>query len=178
MNRLPKALLEYALLVWIVFPIAFIFCLMAIASDLHSMRIEFTTANAEWRRETFRRLDQFAWKADTALELASAARLDLGNMLTKIRAQVKQSSDASAAVAKTQTQAATVAVTKALDTTREAIQAVVPPAERAEPEKPITVNVPAPVVTVPAPRPETPHVEVTPVKPKRRRWYTYLWHWW
>lgn len=179
MSRMPKLLLEYTLLTAILVGVTFVACALSIAFDIHQTRLEFTFANAEWRRETFRRLDQLMWKADTALELGNAARLDLGNALTKIRAQVKQSSDVTAAVTKTQTQAATKVVTEAIDTTRQAIQAVTPAApEKPADEKPIAVNVPPPVVTAPAPPVvAAPHIEVTPVTPKRRRWYGWLWPW-
>lgn len=179
MSRMPKLLLEYTLLTAILVGVTFVACALSIAFDIHQTRIEFTYANAEWRRETFRRLDQLMWKADTALELGNAARLDLGNLLTKIRAQVKQSSDTSAAVTKTQTQAATKVVTDAIDTTRQAIEAVTPaaPPAPADEKPPITVNVPPPVVTAPAPPVEDPHIEITPIVPKRRRWYGWLWPW-
>jgi hypothetical protein len=109
--------------------------------------LEFASANEEWRRESFRRVDQFLWKADTGLEIAGAMRLDLGNLITKLRAQVKTSSEASTAAANTQAKATTAAVTNAIEHTSEAIQAasgeVLP--LKVEPLKsPITVNVPRP----------------------------------
>lgn len=178
-------LIEHFLVVAIIVPIVLMGCALAIAFDIHAARVEFAVANAEWRRESFRRVDQMLWKADTALEIGGAMRLDLGTMLTKLRAQVKQSSDESAKATTVQAKAATVAVTQALETTREAIQAVAGDAgpdnklpER-QSDKPITVNVPPPVV-VSAPKP----VEVVPKSEEkteekhRRRWYTYLWHWW
>lgn len=176
-------LIEHFLVVAIIVPIVLMGCALAIAFDIHAARVEFAVANAEWRRESFRRVDQMLWKADTALEIGGAMRLDLGTMLTKLRAQVKQSSDESAKATTVQANAATVAVTQALETTREAIQAVAGDTPDKLPErqsdKPITVNVPPPVV-VSAPKP----VEVVPKSEEkteekhRRRWYTYLWHWW
>src|SRR4051812_14165659 len=152
MNLTPRlaALLEHVLYVAIFVPIVLMGCALAIAFDFHAARLEFATANNEWRRESMRRVDQMLWKADTALEIGGAMRLDLGTMLTKLRAQVKQSSDESAKATTVQPKAATVAVTQALETTREAIQAVAGDTPLAPvvtpPDKPITVNVPAPVV--------------------------------
>lgn len=178
-----SALLDYVLVVAIVVPLVLMCCALAVAYDIHSARLEFATANNEWRQESMRRVDQMLWKADTALEIGGALRLDLGTMLTKLRAQVKQSSDESAKATTVQAKAATVAVTQALETTREAIQAVAgdPPAQAktvapSSEKAPITVNVPPPVV-VTAPKDDHPTVEVIE-KPKRRRWFTYLWHWW
>jgi hypothetical protein len=184
MNLTPRLvmLIEHFLVVAIIVPIVMMCCALAIAFDFHAARIEFQTANTEWRRESMRRLDQLLWKTDTALEIGGAMRLDLGTMLTKLRAQVKQSSDESSKATTVQAKAATVAVTQALETTREAIQAVagdapVTPVAPAA-DKPITVNVPAPLV-VTAPKPEVvPKVEEKTEEKHRRRWYTYLWHWW
>jgi hypothetical protein len=156
-------------------------CAVAITFDVHSARLEQERADVESRRETGRRLDQLLWKVDTALEIGAAARLDLGNLLTRLRAQVKQSADSSAASSKTQTQAATVAVTKALDTTTRAIQAVgdapnKTPEETPAPaaDRPVTVNVPPP--TVISPPAAAPRVQVQERPPeRRRRWYTFLW---
>lgn len=178
------ALLERALVVAIVAMMLASVCMLAIAVDVHSARVEFATANAEWRRETFRRMDALLWKADTALEVASALRLDLGATLTKLRAQVKQASDANTQATASQTKAAAVTVAKALDTTRQAIEAVAGDAPLIEkhgpadlPEKPITVNVPPPTVIAEKPA-EAPRVTIAERSPKRRRWYTYIWHWW
>jgi hypothetical protein len=153
-------------------------CMISVAVDIHSARLELASANREWRREMLVRVDAFRWKADTALEIAAAARLDLGNLLTKIRAQVKQSADTTAAVTQKQTQAATTAVTKALDATREAVQAVAgePIADKAPAvaERPVTVNVPPPTVIAAKP-PEAPRVEVQERPRKRRKWFSLLW---
>jgi hypothetical protein len=185
MDLTPKlaTLLEHVLVVAIIVPIVLMGCALAIAFDIHSARVEFAAANAEWRRESFRRVDQMLWKADTALEIGGAMRLDLGTMLTKLRAQVKQSSDESAKATTVQAKAATVAVTQALETTREAIQAVAgdAPVTTAAPaaDKPITVNVPPPViVNTPKPVEVAPKSEEKTEEKHRRRWYTYLWHWW
>lgn len=187
MTRTPRLawLLEYALMVWIVGVILATACALSVAFDLHFTRLEFQAANAEWRRETFRRLDQLMWKADTALELAGAARLDLGNLLTKIRAQVKQSTDVTAAASQKQTQAATAAVTKAIDTTTRAIEAVAgeparpveDPAPAVE-RPPVTVNVPPPTVITEKPAAPAVEVKALPAK-RRRRWVSFLWpgHW-
>jgi hypothetical protein len=176
-------LVEYLLVVAIVVPIVLMCCALAITFDLHVARVEFASANADWRRESLRRVDQLLWKADTALELGGAMRFDLGIMLTKLRVQVKQSSDESTKSAQKQTQVATAAVTQAIDTTRQAIEAVAgdAPAQPTspDPQKQITVNVPAPVVVSPAKPTELPKVEVTVAKKKtRRRWFTYIWRWW
>lgn len=175
----PKnaTLREYVLMVCLVAPLVLMACMVGIAIDVHQTRLEFTAANADWRRETFRRVDQLLWKADTALEIAAAARLDVGNMLTKLRAQVQKSSEDSTKATKTQTQAATVAVTRAIDTTREAIEAVAGeptrPDEAPATEPRVTVNVPPPTV-IAGKVPEAPRVEVRAL-PKRRRWFGWLW---
>jgi hypothetical protein len=159
MNISPRSyLVECALIVAIFVPIVLMFCAVAIACEFHQVRLEFASANEEWRRESFRRVDQLLWKADTGLEIAAAMRLDLGNLITKLRAQVKTSSEASTAAANTQAKATTAAVTNAIEHTSEAIQAasgeVLP--LKVEPLKsPITVNIPAPVV-VHAPEAEVP----------------------
>lgn len=175
------SLLEYLALVAIVVPIVLMFCALAVTYEIHCARIELAASNADWRRESLRRVDALLWKADTALEIGAAARYDLGTMLTKLRAQVKQSSDESTKSAKVQTQVATAAVTKALDSTREAIQAAAgdaPVTQSApEPEKPITVNVPAPVVVNSDKPVEAPRVEIRTVAKKKRHWFTYIWHW-
>lgn len=178
MNSPKNATLrEYVLMVCLVAPLVLVGCMVGIAVDVHQTRLEFTAANADWRRETFRRIDQLLWKVDTALEIGAAARLDLGNMLTKIRAQVQKSSEDSTKATKTQTQAATVAVTKAIDTTRQAIEAVAgdarPDVAPAAAEPKVTVNVPPPTV-IAGKVPEAPRVEVRAL-PKRRRWYGWLW---
>jgi hypothetical protein len=145
---------------------------------VHQARVEFAASSAEWRRETFRRVDQLLWKADTALEIAAAARLDLGNTLTKLRAQVKQSSEESTKATAVQTKAAAVTVAKALD---QAIQAaagdpITPPTDPAAERPPIIVNAP-PALVLKEPPPEPPKVQVEERPPKRRRW-SRLWHWW
>jgi hypothetical protein len=180
----PKnaALRECVLVVCLVVPVVLMFCAVGVALDIHQARLEFTVANAEWRRETFLRLDRLLWKADTALEVAGALRLDLGNLLTKLRAQVQRSSEESTKATATQTKAAAVTVAHALDTTRQAIQAAAGDAVTAppDPQAPITVNVPPPVLLPAAPPPAAaPGVEVTPIAPgKRRAWYSHLWRWW
>lgn len=178
----PKsaALREYVLLVCLVVPVVLMFCAVGVAIDVHAARLEFAAAQADWRRETFRRVDALLWKADTALELAGALRLDLGNTLTKLRAQVKQSSEESSKATAKQTTAAAATVANALDTTRQAIQAAAGEPVTPPPEAPITVNVPPAVVLPPVESPAAaPRVEVTPIEPKRRRpWYSHLWRWW
>jgi hypothetical protein len=183
MNLTAKqaGLLESALLAFIVGVIVGVCCLVGITADLHQARVEFATANTEWKRESFRRADALLWKVDTALEVAGALRLDLGTTLTKLRAQVKQSSDDSTKATAVQTKAAAVTVANALDTTRQAIAAAAgesPPILKPPEEKPITVNVPAPVV-LPPPKPaEAPRVEVSPVEVKRRPvWKRIFWPW-
>lgn len=182
MNTTPRlsSLLEYALIVAIIAMMTGAFCVVMVAFDLHSMRVEFASANVEWRRETFRRVDAVLWKMDTALELGAAARLDLGNALTKIRAQVKQASDTTAAATQKQTQQATKVVTQAINATREAVQAVAGEPVTDEPEQapaergPAVINVPPPVV-VKEPPPAAPRVEVLERPRKRRHWYSFLW---
>lgn len=182
----PKqaGLLETALLALIIVPPVLLCCAVGIALDIHQTRVELTASNTEWRRETLTRLDRLLWKADTALEVAGGLRLDLGNTLTKLRAQVKQASDESTKATAVQTKAAAVTVAKALDTTRQAIEAVagepstpaaVEPAAAMKP--PITVDVPPPTVIAEKP-PEPPKVEIQERPPKRRRWYTHFWRWW
>lgn len=171
---------EYVLVVCLVVPIVLAGCALGIAADLHQARLEFASANAAWRRETFLRIDRLLWKADTGLEIAAAARLDIGNVITKLRAQVKQSSEDSTHASAAQSKAATVAVTQALDKTSEAIQAVAGESPEKPPEEnsraPITVNVPPPVVMNPEkPAAGAPQVEITPRPVKRRRWYSLLW---
>jgi hypothetical protein len=171
-------LLESALMVFILAVIVGTACVISVAFDIHSARVEFGAANVEMRREILTRVDSFRWKADTALEIAAAARLDLGNLLTKIRAQVKQSSETSAAASQKQTQAATTAVTKALNATREAVQAVagepIHDEAPAAAERPVTVNVPPPTVISEKP-PAAPRVEVQERPRKRRKWFSFLW---
>lgn len=177
----PKnaGLRECVLMVCLIVPVVLMFCAVGVAIDIHQARLEFTVANAAWRRETFLRIDRLLWKADTALEIAAAARLDVGTMLTKIRAQVQRSSEEATKATAKQTTAAAVTVAHALDTTRQAIQAAAGEPVTAPPEPPITVNVAPPVVLPPAPPPAAaPHVEVSPVQPKRRAWYSHLWRWW
>jgi hypothetical protein len=175
----PKlaGLIESALRVVIFSAGVFVCCAIAIAFEVHEARLELVTANAE----AIARVDKLLWKIDTGLEIAAALRLDLGNMLTKIRSQVKQASDESTKATAVQTKAAAVTVAKALDSTREAIQAVagepVTPAEPA-PKPPITVNVPPPVVVAPEKPAAAPPVEVTPIEPKRRSlWKRIFWPW-
>jgi hypothetical protein len=172
-------LLECALMASILALMVGTACMVLVSADIHAARLEFAAANNEWRRDAFLRLDKLLWKVDTALELGAAARLDLGNLLTNIRAQVKQSTDANAAVSQKQTQAATAAVTRAIETSTRAIQAVA--GEPTHDEAPavadrgVTVNVPPPTVISEKP-PEAPRrVEVLERPKRRRRWYSFLW---
>lgn len=172
--------MEYALIVAIFVPIVLMGCAISVAFEIHESRVEFAAANSEWRRESFRRVDALMWKADTGLEIASAMRFDFGNMITKLRVQVKQSSDESTKAATTQAKLATTAVTNAIDKTSEAIQAVstsdvVSP--KIEADKPITVNVPPPIVVAPPIPPEVPKVEIAATPAKRRRWFRAIWRW-
>jgi len=176
------ALLESAAMAFILGACVFVLCALSITFDIHQTRVDVAAATVETRREILVRIDAFRWKADTALEIAAAARLDLGNLLTKIRAQVKQSSEESTHAATVQAKAATIAVTKALDKTSEAIQAAAGDSPVSAPEDtskaPITVNVPPPVVMSPEKPAGPPQVEIIPRPVKRRRWFTRLWHWW
>ena len=179
------ALAELAMLTVVIAVTVWTFCLLSVAYELHQARIEYSLASAERTRQIFQRFDALLWKADTALEIGGAFKLELGQLLTKVRTQVKQASDESSKDAKQSSKAATVAVTQALDKTTEAINAVAEstvPAKIAA-AKPVVVNVPPPVVMAQTPDGQIEQVPTRPLPdldlpPKRRPWWRRLvWPW-
>jgi len=182
-NLRRTLLVEWALVAATIGPLTCALCAIGITWDIHQARLEHLAVEHDLQRESLRRVDALLWKADTALEIAGAWKLDLGSLLTKVRAQVKEAADTSVAASKTQTKQATQAVTQALASTTEAIkqvadQAVVVP-EKLKADKPVVIESPAPVVIQSAPVVTAPpdaalHV---PPPPKQRPWWKRLFPW-
>lgn len=185
MNRTRHAhLIDAALIVAIIFPIALTFLAAALVCEIHQFRLEFSTSNAQWRRESIRRIDQLMWKADTGLELFGAMRIDMGTMINKLRVQVKQSSDESTQSAKKETKVSTAAVTEAIYATHEPVK---PETITVVPEKTETIDSPSiplePDATVNAPTALESTDILTAQAPsseakKKRSWYSHIWRWW
>ena len=178
MNRTPRSyLVECTLGVAIFVPIVLMFCAIQIAIDLHASRLEFSANNAELRRETFRRVDKLLWKADTGLEIASAMRLDLGNLITALRSQVKQSSDASTKATSVQTKALTNLIDKTTDSLPPVTSVEVAPSRAAQ-AKTSDLTITVPVLLPPATSDDVSRMlEVSPVPPRRLPWYRSIWPW-
>lgn len=180
--RYRANLIEITLVTVIATASIFCFCALSITYDIHQGRIEQLRAMREVKLDSKTRLDQLMWKADTALEIGAAFKTELGGVLTKLRAQVKQASDESTKASRIETHETNKAVAQAIQKSTETVIA----ASKGEtpdtttgttPDKPITVNVPPSIVVAPSvPVGGGGEKETTPA-PKRRHWWGWLLVW-
>jgi hypothetical protein len=182
MTHRQVMLIEMALVTLIITPVIFCFCVLTITYDVHQTRIEQASMLLELKRDTLRRVDALLWKADSGLEIAGAFKSELGLILTKLRAQVKQASDENTKVSRIETHETTRAVAQAIQRSTETAIAITksetPEPETPKADKPITVNVPPPVIVTPSVPvgSEEPKKE-TIAPPQKRRWWVKLFVW-
>lgn len=181
--RYHKNLIEIALVTMIGTASIFCFCALSVTYDIHQGRIEQLRAMREVKLDSKTRLDQLMWKADTALEIGATFKTELGSVLTKLRAQVKQASDESTKASRIETHETNKAVAQAIQKSTETVIA----ASKGEapdtttdmqPDNPITVNVPPSIVVEPsAPVVGGPEKTEPIPAPKKRHWWGRLLVW-
>lgn len=164
------------------FSCVFVSCAaVSIALDVHAIRLDHLSSQAQLRSGMFSRIDALRWQFDTFLGIATSASKSMSAGVNQVRIQVEQASQDQKQEIRAATKSTEQVVAQTVTATADAIQQAagnpLAPIVNVQPAKLAAVAPPQVVVNpvIDAPRPTVVKPPQQPENKSTWRWLRWLW---